>query len=171
MRKTAKWIVTVFLLIVLLLAAVYLILTCDNTPCALLEKIDYGMSRFAVEMKMGRADEESFSKVSDERWSTYVSSYEGIPVEITFTFLQTRLYDKLIGISIRNTEPVSAEEITLITEKMKQKIREAYENADGYYEEAIYDRYQLGVTEGATGIDYIIKEGDASFAVHGYRIS
>ena len=42
-----------------------------------MEKIDFGMSRFMVEMKMGHADKESFSEVSNERWYTYVSSYEG----------------------------------------------------------------------------------------------
>ena len=167
----AKRIVTVILLMFLLLVAVYLILTCNNEPCALLEKIDFGMSRFTVEMKMGHADKESFSEVSNERWYTYVSSYEGIPVEITFTFLQTRFYDKLIGISIQNIDPVSAEEITLITEKMKQQIREEYKKADGYYEKAINDTYQLGIEEGATGIVYMIEQGDASFSVRGYRIS
>lgn len=166
-----KRIVAVILLIFLLPVAAYLVLTCNNAPCALLEKIDFGMSRFTVKMKIGTPDKESFSEVSNERWYTYISSYEGIPVEITFTFQQTRFYDKLTGISIQNVDPVRAEEITLVTEKMKQQIRNEYEKADGYYEKAENAAWQLGVAEGATGIDYIIEQGNASFSVRGYRIS
>lgn len=166
-----KRIAAVILLIFLLLpVAAYLVLTCNNAPCALLEKIDFGMSRFTVKMKMGTPDKESFSEVSNERWYTYISSYEGIPVEITFTFQQTRFYDKLTGISIQNVDPVRAEEITLVTEKMKQQIRNEYEKADSYYEKA-EDIHQLGIEEGATGIVYMIEQGDDSFSVRGYRIS
>lgn len=142
----------------------------SDEPCVYLEGIAFGMSSVAVEKRLGAAEEISASKVSDERWYTYHSTYDEIPIKVTLTFLQTSDSDKLIGISVQNEKQMSKEEVARVTECMTRQIREAYLDRDGYYERTENSTIKLGVEEGATGVFFMIEQQTTAFSAQGRRL-
>ena len=165
-----KWMIAGLCAVVLLLA-VFLFLIFRGYPCALLDGIKLESPRFVVQWKMGEPERESAFPEGAQRYLTYTGDYEGVPVEITFTFLETTFGDKLFGLSIRSTQPLSGNAVTTVLEGTKDKIRGEYGAQDGYYETSSADTFCMGINEGATGIDFTLEREAHGFVIRCQRIA
>ena len=163
-------IIGIIAIVVIAILIVSVLLLGSDEPCVLLEWINFGMSRAAIEKQLGPAEEIFTSKVSNEKWYIYRTTYDSISVKVTLTFLLEGASEKLIGISLQNEKPMNAEEAALLVNRMTQQIRESYSDHDGYYEQVENHTIKLGVEEGAAGIFFTIEQQATAISAQGRRL-